>query len=73
MSAITVACPYCQAETTVTQPDDFAPQFHHCPACGKKFIAERRAGGLRVMRLKDAPCMSNPDCREVETSATCEE
>jgi endogenous inhibitor of DNA gyrase (YacG/DUF329 family) len=73
MSASTVTCPYCQAETTVTQTDDYAPQFHPCPSCGRNFIAERHAGGLRVMRIKDAPCMSNPDCREVETSATCEE
>lgn len=70
---MTATCPYCQAATPINQTDDYAPQFHQCLACGKKFIAERRAGGLRVMRVKDAPCMSNPDCREVETSATCEE
>ena len=73
MSAIAVTCPYCQDETTITQADDYAPRFHPYPSCGENFIAERRSGGLRVMKIADAPYMSNPDCREVETSATCEE
>ena len=73
MSALTVNCPCCQAVVNIDQTDDYAPQFHHCSSCGKKFIAERRAEGVAVMRVKDAPCMSNPECREVETSSTCEQ
>lgn len=73
MSTMNVTCPSCQAETAINQADDYAPQFHVCPLCSKKFIAERRAEGVAVMRVKDAPCMSNPDCREIETSSTCEQ
>lgn len=73
MTNTTVTCPCCQAAASIDQADDFAPQFHICPSCGKRFIAERRAEGVAVMRVKDAPCMSNPECREVETSSTCEQ
>lgn len=73
MSAVTVNCPYCQQSVTVTQGTDYAPQFHACPGCEKRFIVERGAKKIQVMKEKDAPCMSNPECREIETSATCEE
>ncbi len=73
MSAITVNCPYCQQSVTVIQGEDYAPQFHACSGCGKRFIVERGASRIKVMKEKEAPCMSNPECREIETSATCEE
>ena len=73
MSEVTVDCPYCRQSVTVTQGEDYAPQFHACPGCGKRFIVERGASGNKVMKEKEAPCMSNPECREIETSATCEE
>jgi len=73
MSTVTVNCPYCQESMTVNQGDDYAPQFHECRKCGKKFIVERGVNRMKVMKEMEAPCMSNPDCREIETSATCEE
>jgi hypothetical protein len=73
MSAITVNCPYCQQSVTVHQCEDYAPQFHDCPGCKKRFIAERGVNKIKVMKEKDAPCMSNPDCREIETASTCEQ
>ena len=73
MSQVTVKCPYCQQSMTVMQGEDYAPQFHDCSRCKKRFIVERGANSFKVMKEKDAPCMSNPECREIETSATCEE
>lgn len=73
MASITVNCPYCQEKVTVDQVEDYAPQFHKCGQCGRKFIAERGVNTVKVMKEKEAPCMSNPECREIETSATCEE
>jgi len=73
MSTVTVNCPYCQESRTVNQGEDYAPQFHECHKCGQRFIVERGVSRVKVMKEKDAPCMSNPECREIETSATCEE
>lgn len=73
MSQVTVDCPYCHEGMTVNQAEDYAPQFHECSKCGQKFIVERGASKVKVMKEKDAPCMSNPECREIETSATCEQ
>jgi hypothetical protein len=73
MSAVNVNCPYCGEDVRIEQADDYAPEFHNCRACGRRFIAERRADGVAVMKEKEAPCLSNPECREIETSATCEE
>jgi len=73
MSAIIVNCPHCQQSVTVNQAENFTPLFHDCPGCGQRFIVERGASRIKVMKEKDAPCMSNPECREIETSATCEE
>jgi hypothetical protein len=39
----------------------------------KAVLVEREANKIKVMKEKEAPCMSNPECREIETSATCEE
>lgn len=73
MSTITVTCPHCGDTVTIPQHSDFAPQYHVCPACGRRFIAERRERGMVTMTEKAAPCMSNPECREVESSGSCEE
>ena len=62
----TTRCPYCREETTVQVPPDYAPVYVHCLACGHRFIAERTENGLDVLRLENAPCSSDPDCRETE-------
>ena len=73
MSAVNITCPYCQEPARIEQTDSYAPEFHTCRACARRFITERRAEGVAVMKEKEAPCLSNPECREIETSATCEE
>jgi hypothetical protein len=69
----TARCPYCHAETAVELPANYKPVFVSCGLCTKKFIAERRAQGFTVMTVEEAPCFSNPDCREIEMGAGDEE
>jgi len=66
-------CPYCNAQTGITLPDNYAPVFAFCDVCGAKFIAERLAEGFRVMTLENAPRLSHPECREIEMGAGDEE
>lgn len=61
-------CPYCREETVVQLPPNYAPVYVHCTVCGRRFIAERIENGLDVLRLENAPCSSDPDCREIEMS-----
>lgn len=69
----TAGCPYCGRQTTVDLPGDYAPVYIHCDVCGKKFIAERLAEGFQVLTREDAPCYSDPDCRELELGGYDEE
>jgi DNA-directed RNA polymerase subunit RPC12/RpoP len=62
----TARCPYCREETALQLPPNYAPVYVHCIACGRRFIAERIKNGLNVFRLENAPCSSDPDCRETE-------
>jgi DNA-directed RNA polymerase subunit RPC12/RpoP len=62
----TTRCPYCREETAVQLPLNYAPVYVHCMACGRRFIVERIKNGLDVFRLENAPCSSDPDCREIE-------
>lgn len=59
-------CPYCNAETLVELPKNYAPRYVHCNSCTKKFIMERLSQGFKVMTIEDAPCCSDPDCRDIE-------
>jgi hypothetical protein len=73
MSTRIVVCPYCATNVEISPCTDYAPKTHVCTACAQKFIVEKTASGVHVMKEQDAPCMSNPDCRDVEMSGTCEE
>ena len=66
-------CPYCNAQTGIRLPGNYAPVFAICEACAAKFIAERLASGFQVMTLEEAPLCSRPDCREIELGAGDEE
>ena len=69
----TVSCPYCHKDTSIDMPENYAPVYSICEACGKKFIIERRAIGFQLMTLEDAPCISDPDCRDIEMGGGDEE
>lgn len=62
----TTLCPYCNQKTPVQLPTDYAPVYAFCQVCGEKFILERLAEGFQVLTLQEAPCCSDPDCREIE-------
>ena len=66
-------CPYCGSSTSVKLPDNYAPRFVHCDLCQKKFIVERRTHGFQSMSVEEAPCISNPDCRAIESGAADEQ
>ena len=66
-------CPHCGVETSLELPINYRPVFAFCDGCGKKFIAERLAEGFQVMTVEEAPCSSNPDCREIEIGGSDEE
>ncbi|WP_022665621.1 hypothetical protein [Desulfospira joergensenii] len=66
-------CPYCRLETFVELPGDYAPVYVHCDSCKKKFIVERKIQGFKSFSLEEAPCISNPDCRDIEMGAADEQ
>ena len=68
-----MSCPYCGETTHIELAPDYAPRFVHCEACGARFIAERLATGVQLLTVEEAPCSSNPDCREIEMGAYDEE
>lgn len=73
MHEIDVQCPYCESLTAVEQPRDFAGHYANCLRCGESFILERTAQGCRTWTRHEAPCCSDPDCRESEMAQGDEE
>lgn len=65
-------CPYCQENTSVVLPENYAPTFVYCQICSEKFIIERLAHGFDIFKIEDAPCDSDPDCRVIDMSS-CDE
>lgn len=68
MSQIDVMCPYCNKPTAVEWPDDFAGRYAKCYHCDEKFIYERSGNGCKTWTLSEAPCCSDPECKETEMS-----
>ncbi len=66
-------CPYCKAQTSVDLPKDYAPVYLWCDLCKKKFIIERLAKGFQTLTIEEAPCCSDPDCREIEMGGSDEQ
>ena len=62
----TGVCPYCDDKIQVHLPGSYKPVFEDCTQCGKTFIAERLKEGFQLLRRETAPCISHPDCRELE-------
>lgn len=73
MSQVEISCAYCFESCVVEQPEDFEGRYEECPSCGKRFIYERSSDGMRTWTLADAPCCSDPNCRETELSQGDEE
>jgi len=68
-----VKCPYCDKDTTITRPRDYAPVYAYCGLCGKKFIVERLANRIDIMTIEDAPSCSDPDRRAIEMGGSDEQ
>lgn len=61
-----VYCPYCNARQKVDEHSDYGPFYVKCTECAKRFIVEPVRNGLVVYRDGEAPCCSDPECREIE-------
>jgi predicted RNA-binding Zn-ribbon protein involved in translation (DUF1610 family) len=72
-SVKTSKCPYCGETTTFDLPGDYEPVYAVCSSCGKKFIAQRHATGFQLFTREEAPCLTDPDCREIELGGYDEE
>jgi hypothetical protein len=73
VSSTDVQCPYCRQVTSIELPENYAPVYEYCTSCRAKFIVERLAIGFQVLTLEEAPCYSDPDCREIEMGASDEQ
>lgn len=69
----TVTCPYCRKFTQIQPASDYAPKYVRCSICNKRFIVERVQRGIQLLTLEEAPCFSDPDCRELELAQGDEE
>lgn len=70
---LTVACPYCNEEASIQEPENYAPVYAYCAKCDHKFIVERLSDGVQLFTIEDAPCSSDPNCREIEMGGGDEE
>ena len=70
MSDVHVRCPYCSHEQVVTTAGDFRPFYVNCDQCSRRFIAEPLQSGILIYRDGEAPCCSDPECRETEMGAS---
>lgn len=69
----TVQCPYCNRDTTIEMPQDYAPVYVHCDSCSKKFVVEQYAESVRVLTTSQACYSSDPDCNEIEMGSSDEQ
>ena len=61
-----VYCPYCNARQSVGERKDYRPFYVKCTGCAERFIVEPVRNGFVVYRDGEAPCCSDPECREME-------
>ena len=61
-----VYCPYCNAGQDVTDYGDYRPFYVNCSECSRRFIVEPMRNGTVIYREGEAPCCSDPECRETE-------
>lgn len=66
MSTARVRCPNCNADQDIPVHGDYRPFYVNCTQCAKRFIAEPVQNGTVVYRDGEAPCCSDPECRETE-------
>ncbi len=64
--SIAVHCPYCNTRQEIAAHDDYQPFYVNCAECARRFIVEPVQSGTVVYRDGEAPCCSDPECRETE-------
>lgn len=73
MAQITFVCPFCGHYNTRPHDGLYAPRYAVCDACGERFIYEPGLERVNTFKPGEAPCCSDPDCRELEMMAHCEQ
>ncbi|WP_319469812.1 hypothetical protein [uncultured Pseudodesulfovibrio sp.] len=73
MSTANINCPYCSTNQDITTPGDYRPFYVTCSGCSRRFIAEPVENGTIVYRDGEAPCCSDPECRETEMGGSGED
>ena len=61
-----IHCPYCNTRQDVNDRKDYRPFYVNCADCARRFIVEPVKSGVVVYRDGQAPCCSDPECREME-------
>jgi len=61
-----VHCPYCSVGQETAEYSDYRPFYVNCSDCARRFIVEPVRNGVVVYRDGEAPCCSDPECRETE-------
>ena len=61
-----VHCPYCNTRQGFPERRDYRPLYVNCANCARRFIVEPLKNGFMVYRDGEAPCCSDPECREME-------
>ena len=61
-----IQCPYCHGATLIYPRADYRPVYAVCDGCGKKFVIERVADGIRAYTLESVPSCSDPHRRAIE-------
>lgn len=73
MTGTSVHCPYCSNKQDVGEFENYKPFYMNCESCSKRYIVEPVQNGAMVYRDGEAPCCSDPECRETELGGSGEE
>ena len=70
---LSLTCPFCGHEEKTSWDGLYKPRYFHCSECGEKYIYEPLADKVSILKPKDASCCEDPECREYELLAHCEQ
>lgn len=73
MKTLHLECPYCEESVVVSWDGTYKPRYWECDGCGRRFIYEPVADGVKCIKPEEAPCSSDPEFREIEMGAGMEE
>ncbi len=69
MPTLEIICPYCGEHMTVATDGLYTPRYYICTTCSEKFIYEPLRSRVASYKLGEADSSSDPELREIESSA----